>query len=663
MNDNPLIQLVWDDGKKSQTKEFSKNFSFEQVATHFLSSKEKSQIVAVCVGEQVVDLSRLLENFEEGMHVRPVFFEDKKGAELIAHGTTHLMAYAIKKLYPQSQLATGPAIENGFFYDFDDIRLVEQDFENITRIMRSIIPQKLRFVRKDLTLSEAKTMFADQRYKQDLIEIFVQEGRALTCYFIGDIFVDLCKGPHVPHTGFLSHFQLHKIAGAHWRGKSDSPMLQRLYGLSFPTKEGLQNHLGMIQESLRRDHRKLGKELDLFFTHELSPGSPFLLPAGVRMYKALQKYLEKEYLLRHYEEVMTPNMFHQDLWKQSGHWDHYRENMFGVASREETSYSLKPMNCPSHMLIYQQKPRSYRDLPLRLADFGVLHRDELSGTLGGLTRVRRLCQDDAHIFCTAAQIFGEVEDLLCFVEETYKTLFGFEYLVELSTRPENFMGSIDLWEQAERALQNVLQSKKIPYQTKLGEGAFYGPKLDFQLRDAAGRFWQCATVQLDFQLPQRFSLVYEDAGGEKKSVVVIHRAILGSLERFLGVLIEHYEGKFPFWMHPEPIRIITVGEKFHDYAKELMNIFRKEGIYCSIDIRSESLSRKVRDAQQKKVFCIITVGQNESDAKTVSIRTMSGAVFSNIPQAEFIKTCKKLQENRSGDTEAFSQYFSTYIRR
>jgi len=558
-----------------------------------------------------------------------VDFSTPEGRDIFRHSTAHILAHAVLELYPDAKPTIGPAVEEGFYYDFADLQLTPADFPKIEKRMREIIEKNLPFEKVELSKEEAKKLFKKNKFKLEMMDEFLAAGDKLTAYYNGD-FVDLCKGPHVPSTGYIKAFKLTKLAGAYWRGDAKNEQLTRVYGISFPTEKEQKEYFALLAEAEKRDHRKVGKERELFMFHELAlPGSPFILPAGTIIYNELINYLREEYKKRGYQEVITPLLYKRKLWETSGHWEHFRDDMFTIKIGNE-EYSLKPMNCPSHCLIYMNRARSYKELPLRIADFAYLHRNELGGVLGGLTRVTKFSQDDAHIFCTESQIIDEIGALIAFVKDAYK-IFGFDYHANLSTRPEKFMGKIEQWNKAEAALKKAIENNKIPFMLNEGQGAFYGPKIDFHIKDAFGRQWQCATIQLDFQMPERFDLRYmAEDGTNKHRPVMIHRTILGAFERLLGVLIEHYAGKFPLWLSPEQARILTIGEKSEKWAAEILNALKAAGIRAELDNRPESIGKKIREAQLAQVNYILVVGEKEQANKTVNVRPRSGEILGEV---------------------------------
>ena len=565
--------------------------------------------------------------------------------ENLRHSCAHLLAAAVMEIWPDAKRTIGPAIEEGFYYDFDFKEPIsELDLPKIEKKMSQILQSWKKFEKTEVTSEEAKKEFKDNQYKLELIEEFSKEGKKLTLYRSGN-YVDLCKGGHIDSPSKeLQYFKLLKIAGAYWRGNEKNKMLTRIYGTAFPTKKELEDYLKMLEEAKKRDHRVLGEKLDLFFFHEYSPGAPIFLPKGTIIFNALLKLLRGEYKKRNYQEVITPLLYEKTLWETSGHWQHYKDNMFNMES-EKKMFSLKPMNCPSHCLIYKHKLWSYRDLPLRIADFAPLHRNELSGTLSGMTRVRKFSQDDAHIFVTEEQLKEEIENVLGFEKYIYNNIFRLDYSMTLGTRPEKFMGDKKLWDKAEKLLQEILKQKEIPFKIAEKDGTFYGPKIDLRVKDALGREHQLATIQLDFQLPLRFELTYEGSDGKKHTPIMIHRAMLGSLERFMGVLIEHYAGKFPLWLSPVQVAIITVADRHIEYAKKLYNELKEQDIRVDLDDRAESIGKKVRDNQQMKINYIITIGDKEINSNELAIRTRDNEVI-NLNKEKFIKKLLEEMKNK-----------------
>ncbi|HHX71523.1 MAG TPA: threonine--tRNA ligase [Clostridiales bacterium] len=535
----------------------------------------------------------------------------------IRHTASHIMAQAVTRLYPSVKLAIGPAIDNGFYYDFDtDTPITQEALSAIEAEMKKIIKENLQIRRFELPREEAKALMKDQPYKLELIDE-LPEGEVISFYKQGE-FVDLCAGPHLRYTSQLKAYKLINVTGAYWRGDEKNKMLQRVYGTAFENKDSLNAYMEALEEAKKRDHRKLGKELDLFMMVDEGPGFPFFLPKGMIIRNLLEAFWRQEHEKAGYEEIKTPIILNEALWHQSGHWDHYQDNMY-FTTIDEGNYAVKPMNCPGGILAYKRRMWSYRDLPIRMAEMGLVHRHELSGTLHGLMRVRCFTQDDAHIYMLPEQIHDEVLNVIRLIDRIYK-VFGFAYRVELSTRPENFMGEVEQWDVATEALRSALESYGCEYKVNEGDGAFYGPKIDFHLVDSIGRSWQCGTLQLDFQMPERFELEYVGVDGERHRPVMIHRAIYGSLERFIGILIEHYAGAFPLWLAPEQVRVLPITDRCHDYAMEVLEELRKKGIRAEMDTRNEKIGYKIREAQMQKLPLMLLIGDKEVEAKTVSVR-------------------------------------------
>ena len=538
-----------------------------------------------------------------------------KNLEKIRHSTSHILAAAIKKLYPNAELGMGPAIEDGFYYDFDNLEIKEEDLGKIEKEMQRLIDQNLKFKKSYKTKEEAKKLLKNEKYKLELLSELSEK----PSFYESGEFMDLCKGPHVSSTKEIGAFKLLRLAGAYWKGDSKNKMLTRIYGTAFKSKKELVDYLERLKQAEARNHIKLGKELDLFSFQKESPGVPFFHPKGAIIYNQLLSFLREEYKKEGYQEVITPLLYDKSLWETSGHWEHFKDDMF-ILKVDNRDFALKPMNCPSHCLIYKDSLKSYRDLPLRIADFAPLHRNEIKGALVGLTRVRKFSQDDAHIFLTEEQVESEILRLINFTNYIYKKVFNFDYTANLSTRPEKYMGDIKLWNTAEKRLKKSLADNKIKFNIKEGEGTFYGPKIDFDFKDSFGRLYQLATIQLDFQLPQRFNLTYEGEDGKKHTPVMIHRAFFGSVERFIGILIEQYAGKFPLWLAPVQVKIITVNDSNKKFAEEIKSKFKEKNIRVELDDRSESIGRKVRDAIKEKIPVLITIGDKEVSKKTLAVR-------------------------------------------
>ncbi|RGE65855.1 threonine--tRNA ligase [Eisenbergiella massiliensis] len=569
-------------------------------------------------------------------------FEDRDGARTFRHTTSHILAQAVKKLYPDAKLAIGPAIDDGFYYDFEfSSPISSDDFKAIEKEMKRVVKERLPMERFTLPREEAIALMKERNesYKVELIEDLPED--AVISFFRQGDFVDLCAGPHLSNTGYVKAFRLTSLAGAYWRGNEKNKMLTRIYGTSFPDKEQLEAHLARIEEAKKRDHRKLGKELGLFTLMEEGPGFPFFLPKGMILKNTLIDYWRKLHEREGYQEISTPILLNKKLWETSGHWDHYRENMYTTEIDEE-EFAVKPMNCPGGMLVYKSQPRSYRDLPLRIGELGLVHRHEKSGQLHGLMRVRCFTQDDAHIFMTQEQITDEIKGVMRLINEVYSK-FGFIYHVELSTRPENSIGSDEDWELATQGLRKALEEIGMEYVVNEGDGAFYGPKIDFHLEDSLGRTWQCGTIQLDFQLPMRFEAEYMGADGEKHRPIMIHRVVYGSIERFIGILIEHYAGKFPLWLAPVQVKVLPISEKFFGYAGDILQSLKAAGIRCEMDNRDEKIGYKIRSAQMEKVPYMLIVGQKE-ESQTVSVRSREDGDLGSFALEDFVRKAAKEAE-------------------
>jgi threonyl-tRNA synthetase len=590
-------------------------------ARELLPGKLAKLAVGVKIDGRPRDLSTSLE---ADCDVEPILPDSEPGLELLRHSTAHLLAHAVKRLHPDAQVTIGPVIENGFFYDFKfDRGFAPEDLEKIEAEMAKIVAEDHPVAREEWQRDEASAMFRSigEFFKAEIIAGLPEETVGL--YRQGD-FVDLCRGPHVPSTGKLGAFKLLSVAGAYWRGDEKNPMLQRIYGTAWADRKALEQHLARLEEAKRRDHRKLGKQLGLFSFHKEAPGSPFFHPDGALVYNLLVEYIRGLYRKYDYREVITPQVLDVDLWHRSGHYENYRENMY-FTEVEERQFAVKPMNCPTHCLMYGEDLHSYRELPIRFADFGRLHRFERSGVVHGLTRVRSFCQDDAHIFCMPEQIQAEIRAVIQMIRHMNET-FGFsETRVYLSTRPEKSIGSDEVWEHAEAALREVLASENVEYRLNAGDGAFYGPKIDFCVFDAVGREWQLSTVQLDFALPERFELSYIDSEGKQRQPVMIHRAVLGSLERFLGILIEHTAGALPVWLAPTQVQLVTVTDRQNDFAGEVTARLRSAGLRARADLRNEKLGFKIREAQAAKIPVVAVVGDKEVEAGTVAPRLRGGS--------------------------------------
>ena len=569
------------------------------------------------VDGEVVDLRTVID---KDCELNILTFNDEKGKGAFRHTTSHIMAQAIKRLYPDTKLAIGPSIEDGFYYDIDrETPLVAEDLEKIEAEMKKIVKEDLPIKQYTMPRAEAIAYFKekDEPYKVELIED-LPEDSVISFYSQGE-FTDLCAGPHLMSTKPVKAFKLTSLAGAYWRGSEKNKMLQRVYGTSYPKKAELEEYLHMMEEAKKRDHRKLGKELGLFMMREEGPGFPFFLPKGMELKNQLLDYWREIHKKAGYVEISTPIMLSRHLWETSGHWDHYKDNMYTTVIDDE-DFAIKPMNCPGGILVYESEPRSYRDLPLRMGELGLVHRHEKSGQLHGLMRVRCFTQDDAHIFMTPEQVRDEIKGVVKLINEVY-SLFGFKYHVELSTRPEDSMGSDEDWDMATEALRGALDDLGLPYVVNEGDGAFYGPKIDFHLEDSIGRTWQCGTIQLDFQLPLRFNLEYTGADGEKHRPIMIHRVIFGSIERFIGILIEHFAGAFPTWLAPVQVKVLPISDKYMDYAQKVLDELNNSGVRAEIDTRAEKIGYKIREAQMKKIPYMLVVGAKEEEDGLVSVRS------------------------------------------
>lgn len=619
----------------------------KDVLAQVLSGKKiKSTVGCLCDGV-AMDLSR--EVPASCREMEPIFLETAQGLDLVRHSAAHVMAEAVKELFPAAKVTIGPSIENGFYYDFDYERpFTPDDLEAIEQKMAASIAANKPFVRTEMSAAEAKKMFLGkgETYKIEIIDDLGED--TISLYTHGD-FTDLCRGPHLPHTGFIRAFKLTSVAGAYWRGDENKPMLQRVYGTAFATPKDLKKYLFLLEEAKKRDHRKLGTQLDLFsFCDEAAPGMPIWHPKGALVRTILEDFERKEHLKRGYDLVQGPIILRRELWEKSGHYDNYRENMY-FTEIDGQAYGVKPMNCLSHMLIYKSQIRSYRDLPVRYFELGNVHRHEKSGVLHGLLRVREFTQDDAHILCRPDQLQDEIKSIITFVQDVMG-LFGFEYSMEISTRPEKSIGSDEDWDRATRALQDALDSSKLEYDINAGDGAFYGPKIDVKVKDALGREWQCATIQCDFTLPERFDLAYIGEDGNRHRPVMLHRVILGAVERFLGILIEHYAGAFPTWLAPVQATILTVTEVHNEYAKKVLSTLKGAGLRVEADLRNEKLGYKVREAQMTKIPYMLVVGEKEIEQRCVSVRLRNGKNLGAMPLDDVIElvTADSLEPFKKG---------------
>lgn len=622
--------------KDGTEKTYPKGITVLEIAKDIGKRLAREALIAKVNGK-LVDLDSKIDRDAD---LEILTFEDKEGKKAFWHSTSHVMAQAVKRLYPDTKLAIGPAIDQGFYYDFDrEESFTPEELEKIENEMKKIVKENCCYTRYELPKQEAvsKLKGASEPYKVELVED-LSEDEDISFYRQGD-FEDLCAGPHILSTGKIKAFKLTSLAGAYWRGDENNKMLHRIYGISFPKKSMLDDYLKRLEEAKRRDHRKLGKELGIFSMNEAGPGFPFFHPKGMVLWNLLIKFWRKEHKERGYHEIKTPMILNESLWRQSGHWDHYQDNMYFTKIDEE-DYAIKPMNCPGGILLFNSDVHSYRELPLRLGELGLVHRHELSGALHGLMRVRCFTQDDAHIFMTPDQIEEEIIGVIDLADYIYK-VFGFDYYVELSTRPENSMGSDVLWEKATNALRNALEVKELPYVINEGDGAFYGPKIDFQLRDSIGRTWQCGTIQLDFQMPERFDITYIGQDGEKHRPVMIHRTIFGSMERFMGILIEHYAGAFPVWIAPVQVRILPISSERHmDYAKKVKAKLEEANIRVELDERNEKVGYKIREAQMQKIPYMLIVGDKEEQENSVSVREREAGDVGAKSVDEFIEDVK-----------------------
>jgi threonyl-tRNA synthetase len=583
----------------------------------------------------VLDLTRPIPH--DGK-VKILTFDSPEGRDVFRHSSAHLLAQAVMQLFPDSKPTIGPSVEEGFYYDFDAVPFTEENLEAMDKRMQELVAQDLPIQRLELSKEEALKLFADNPYKVEMIND-LPEG-TITAYRQGD-FVDLCRGPHLPNTGRIKAVKVLKVAGAYWRGDAQNKQLQRVYAISFPDKKLLKAYLEMLEEAKKRDHRRIGKELELFSFQDVGPGFPFWHPNGMVLKESVVTYWREVHRRYGYSEIATPPILDVSLWHRSGHWDHYKQNMY-FTDIDERPFAVKPMNCPGGLMVFKSKRHSYRDLPLRLAELGLVHRHEMSGVLHGLFRVRSFTQDDAHIYCTEDQLFDEIIGVIKLLKEIYTT-FGFaEIRVELSTRPAKRIGSDEIWDKAEGALERALKSQEMVYELNPGDGAFYGPKIDFHIRDCMGRSWQCGTVQVDFAMPseERFNAVYEGADGQKHHPVMIHRAILGSLERFIGILLENTAGKLPLWLSPRQVRVIPLNDALLPYAEEVCTTLWDAGIRVEVDRASETVSKKVRDAQLDRVNYQIVVGPREAEEGSVSIRTRGNRQLGTMKLADFVAFCR-----------------------
>lgn len=611
----------------------------------FDAAKELGIAKTACAAKINGTLCDLRTTVPDGASLEILTFEDEDGRKAFRHTASHILAQAVKRLFPEVKLAIGPAIDNGFYYDFDkETPFTPEDLTKLEAEMKKIVKEGIRLEQYELPPAEAIDALkkADEPYKVELCEEHAGKNEPISFYRQGE-FTDLCAGPHLMSTSSVKAFKLTSIAGAYWRGSEKNKMLTRIYGTAFPTKEALAEHLNRIEEAKKRDHRKIGKELGLFTLMDEGPGFPFFLPKGMILKNELLKYWHEIHERDGYLEISTPIMLNRSLWETSGHWDHYKDNMY-TTSIDETEFAVKPMNCPGGMLVYKMEPRSYKDLPMKLGELGLVHRHEKSGQLHGLMRVRCFTQDDAHIFMTRDQITDQIKGVVRLIDEVY-TLFGFKYHVELSTMPEDHLGSLEDWEMATNGLKNALDELQMSYVINEGDGAFYGPKIDFHLEDSIGRTWQCGTIQLDFQLPMRFGAEYTGADGQKHQPIMIHRVAFGSIERFIGILTEHYAGKFPLWLAPVQVSVLPIADRHNEFCEKVMDALRKMGVRAEMDTRSEKIGFKIREATLQKIPYMLVIGDNEVESGKIAVRCRARGDLGTMTVEEF---CGQLREEIEG---------------
>ena len=626
------VKIILPDGS---AKEYAAGTTLGEAVKQLSNSLAKKVLAANVNGE----LTDLREELVDGSEVAFLTFEEDGGKHTLRHTASHILAQAVKRLWPEAKLAIGPAIDKGFYYDIDmEHTLTPEDLGKIEKEMSRIVKENLPITKSVMSRQEAIEFFKSKNedYKVELIED-LPEDAVISCYAQGD-FIDLCAGPHVASTGKVKAFKLQSIAGAYWRGDEKNKMLQRIYGTAFEKKEELDAYLHMLEEAAKRDHRKLGKELGLFVIKEEGPGFPFFLPKGMALRNELENFWREVHHDFEYDEIRTPIILNKQLWETSGHWDHYRENMYTTIIDDE-EYAIKPMNCPGGILVYQNEMHSYRDLPLRYAELGLVHRHELSGALHGLFRVRAFTQDDAHVFMLPEQMQSELMKVIELFDRIYSQ-FGLKYHVELSTKPDNAMGDDAIWEAATEALRNAIEAKGIDYVINPGDGAFYGPKLDYHIEDSLGRTWQCGTIQLDMNLPERFNVEYIGEDGQKHRTIMIHRACFGSMERFIGILTEHYAGAFPTWMAPVQVKVLPISEKHVEYANQLAKQMRHDYVRVEVDDRNEKIGYKIRQAQMEKVPYMLVVGDKEMEDNSVNVRKHGGDELGTVSFDEFFNSIK-----------------------
>ena len=633
-----MVQVELKDGSKIEVKQGS---SILEIAKQISEGLARNCLAGKVNGE----VKDLRTEITENCKLEILTFDNEDGKKAFWHTTSHIMAQAVKRIYGDSvKLTIGPSIDNGFYYDFDAEKpFTEDDLRKIEEEMKKIVKEDLKLTRYTLSRQDAIKLMKDRKepYKVELIEE-LPEDEEISFYDQGE-FKELCAGPHILSTGLVKAFKLLHSSASYWRGDETKQTLQRIYGISFPKASMLEEYLNILEEAKKRDHKKLGKELDLFMIAPEGPGFPFFLPKGMALRNVLEDFWRKKHVLNGYQEIKTPVILNEDLWHRSGHWDHYKDNMY-TTKIDEQDYALKPMNCPGGMLVYKSKMHSYREFPIRLGELGLVHRHEKSGELNGLFRVRCFTQDDAHIFCLPTQIESEIVNLMKLINEVY-SIFGFSYTLELSTRPEDSMGSDEDWERAESALKKALEDQKMEYQVNEGDGAFYGPKIDFHIKDCLGREWQCGTIQLDFQMPERFDLTYIGEDGEKHRPVMLHRVIFGSIERFIGILIEHYAGAFPTWLAPVQVRILPISDSQKEYAEKIKRDLELAEIRVELDERQEKIGYKIREAQLQKIPYMLILGDKEIEADAVGVRSRKDGDIGQMRLAEFMEKIKKEIEN------------------
>lgn len=636
-----MIKITLPDGS---VRECEKGTKIYDIASGISEGLARNALCAGLNGK----LTGLDTPVEEDAELRIYTFKDEEGREVYRHTTSHILAQAVKNIYPTVKLAIGPAIKDGFYYDFEfKTPITQEDFPKIEAEMQRIIKANLPLVRKELSRQEAEALFRKfaEDYKIELLSA-IPEGETVSTYTQGE-FTDLCRGPHLSSTGKVKAFKLTSVAGAYWRGDSKNKMLTRIYGTCFDKKADLEAYITRMEEAKKRDHRKLGKELDLYDILPEGPGFPFFYPKGMVLRNILENFWREEHIKAGYVEIKTPMILNRDLWYRSGHWDHYKDNMYGVKIDDE-DYAIKPMNCPGGMLVYKRSLHSYRDLPIRMGELGLVHRHELSGALHGLMRVRCFTQDDAHIFMTPEQTESEIIGVVKLIDKFYK-VFGFKYSVELSTRPQDFMGSVEQWDKATEALKSALNKLKQPFTVNEGDGAFYGPKIDFHLEDCIGRTWQCGTIQLDFQMPERFDLTYTGSDGEKHRPVMIHRVVFGSIERFMGILTEQYAGAFPMWLSPVQVKVLSLTERTAEKCLEIAEQLKEKGFRVETDNRNEKIGMKIREAQLEKVPYMLVIGDRDVEQEVVSVRDRKQGDLGAMKLEAFVEKIKKQVEEKSLD--------------